>query len=118
MGGSRAVGAVLAALVLLSTASFASDKIDLNCSAVSVNEDTGERTPNDAKSVSIDFDQGLVTMDLGILAITEVAGTDVSFESRAWQGRMDRSSWSGFIAARGHVAGNVKVELTCTPAKL
>ena len=104
-------------MVLLSTASFASDKIDLSCSAVSVNEDTGERTPNGTKSVTLDFAKGLVTMDLGALAITEVVKNDVRFESRAWQGRMDRSSWSGFIAARGHVAGNVKVELTCAPAK-
>jgi hypothetical protein len=116
MGGSRAVGAVSAALVLLGAASFASDKIDLGCSAVSVNEDTGQRTPIGTKSVTLDFAQGLVTMDLGALAITEAAGNDVSFESRAWQGRMNRSSWSGFIAARGHVAGNIKMGLTCTPA--
>jgi hypothetical protein len=118
MGGSRAVGAVSVALVLLSAASFASDKIDLSCSAVSVNEDTGQKTPTGTKSMTLDFAQGIVTMDLGTLAITQVAENDVSFESRAWQGRMDRTSWSGFIAARGHVAGNVKVELTCKPAKL
>jgi hypothetical protein len=112
----QTVGVVSLALILLSTPSYAADKIVLSCSAVSVNEDTGERLPNGTKSVILDLAQGLVTMDLGTLAITQVGQNDVSFESRAWSGQINRISWSGFIAPRGHVAGNVKVELTCKQA--
>jgi hypothetical protein len=54
-------------------------------------------------------------MDLGILAVTGVADNEINFEGRAWRGQINRISWSGFIAPRGHVAGNVKVELTCKP---
>src|SRR5262245_55569967 len=110
------VGVVSLVLVFLGTPNYAADKIVLSCLAVSVNEDTGEKLPNGTKSVVLDLGQGLVTMDLGTLAITRVGENDVSFESRAWKGQIDRVSWSGFIAPRGHVAGNVKVELTCKPA--
>src|SRR5262245_39249344 len=115
MAGSQMVGAVSLVLVLLSTPSRAFDTSILSCSAVSVNEDTGEKLPNGTKSVVLDLAQGVVTIDLGTLAIIRVGENDVSFESRAWKGQIDRVSWSGFIAARGHVAGNVKVELTCKP---
>src|SRR5215510_8033627 len=98
MAGSRMVGVASLVLVLLSTPSYAADKIVLSCSAVSVNGDTGEKLPNGTKSVVLDLAQGVVTMDLGTLAITQVGENDVSFESRAWKGQMDRISWFGFIA--------------------
>ena len=92
MAGSRMVGVASLVLVLLSTPSYAADKIVLSCSAVSVNGDTGEKLPNGTKSVVLDLAQGVVTMDLGTLAITQVGEHDVSFESRAWKGQIDRVS--------------------------
>jgi hypothetical protein len=91
--------------------------LSFSCSANELNADTGQSTPSGTKSIVIDVDQGLVSMDIGTFTITQVTENDLSFQDRAWKGHMDRLSWSGFVTPRVHVPGNVKVELACKPAK-
>jgi hypothetical protein len=118
MVSRQAVGAALLVLAgAFSTASYAADKIGLSCSAVSFSEEEGLRVPSGTQSIVIDLAHGLVTMELGTFAIIQVTDKDIIFEDRAWRGQIDRAAWSGFIAPRGHVPGNVKLELSCEQVK-
>jgi hypothetical protein len=91
---------VLAGCFALAADSYAADKIVLSCLAIELNSDTGESNATSAKSIVIDADEGTVTTDIGVFAITQDMETVISFQDRAWKGEIDRHSWSGFIAPR------------------
>jgi hypothetical protein len=52
------------------------------------------------KSILIDSEQGLVTMDIGTFTITQVTENDLSFQDRAWRGHMDHSSCTSQVMSK------------------
>jgi hypothetical protein len=81
---------VLISCFALAVESYAAQKIALSCMAIELNSDTGESSSTGAKSIVVDADQGTVTTDIGVFAITQDTEKVVSFQDRAWKGELDR----------------------------